>query len=69
MSEAAAPSYTQLYNEAFDRYGVRALWSCRRLENPTPSQALAVARMLRRQGDLAALRLAEQIEDACRAAV
>jgi hypothetical protein len=40
----------------------------RRLEEPTPADALAVARALRVEGDLPARRLAEQIELACHAA-
>jgi hypothetical protein len=45
-----------------------ALWNCRRLPDPTPEDALAVARALRREGDMRAFRLAEQIEMAVRAA-
>jgi hypothetical protein len=41
----------------------------RSLEAPTPEDALVVARALRTEGNLRARRLAEQIEQACRAAV
>jgi hypothetical protein len=41
----------------------------RELEWPMPGDALAIARSLRVEGDLNARRLAEQIEQACRAAV
>jgi hypothetical protein len=40
----------------------------RRFDEPTEADALAVARALRIEGDLAARRLAEQIEQACHAA-
>ena len=40
----------------------------RRLEDPTPEDALAVARSLRIEGDLRARYLAEKIEQACRTA-
>jgi hypothetical protein len=39
------------------------------IENPAPEDALVVARALRIEGDLNARHLAEQIEQACRAAV
>ncbi len=39
------------------------------LENPAKEDALVVARALRIEGDREARRLAEQIEQACRAAV
>jgi hypothetical protein len=45
------------------------MWYMRELENPTPEHALVVARALRIEGDLNARRLAEQIEQACRAAL
>jgi hypothetical protein len=41
----------------------------RSLEVPTPEDALAVARALRMEGNLPARRLAEEIEQVCRAAV
>jgi hypothetical protein len=37
--------------------------------DPTPADALAITRSLRVEGNLQARRLAEQIEQACRAAV
>jgi hypothetical protein len=39
------------------------------LENPTKEDALVIARALRIEGDRGARSLAEQIEQACRAAV
>jgi hypothetical protein len=59
--------YPSLYRRAFAQYGARALWNKRLLEEPTPADALVVARALRIEGDLEARRLAEQIEQACRA--
>lgn len=38
-------------------------------EEPTPEDALVVARALRIEGNLDARRLAERIEQACRAAL
>ena len=58
-----------LYHRAFTEYGTRALWNKRLLEEPTPDDALVVARALRVEGDREARRLAEQIEQACRAAI
>lgn len=62
------PEYVPLYRRAFDAFGAIALWNRRRLDEPTPADALAVARALRQEGNLAARRLAEQIEEACLAA-
>ncbi len=61
--------FRSLYLQAFREYGVRALWGKRLLPDPTPEDALVVARALRIEGDRAARLLAEQIEHACRAAV
>ena len=60
--------FARLYRRAFREYGGRALWNVRELENPSPGDALAITRSLRVEGDLNARRLAEQIEQACRAA-
>ena len=58
-----------LYRQAFDRFGARALWSSKPVAQPTLADALAITESLRVEGDLAARRLAEQIEQACRAAL
>ncbi|MBF0486862.1 MAG: hypothetical protein HQK98_01750 [Nitrospirae bacterium] len=58
-----------LYRIAFEKYGAVALWSSHPVPNPTREDALAIVRSLRVEGDLAARRLAEQIEKVCRAAV
>jgi hypothetical protein len=70
MSEAASESETllSLYRRAFAEYGTQALWNKRMFENPTPEDALVIARALRIEGDLNARRLAEQIEQTCRRA-
>jgi hypothetical protein len=60
--------YVSLYRRAFKEYGVSALWSSRPVPEPTREDALAITRSLRVEGDLNARRLAEQIEEACRAA-
>jgi hypothetical protein len=72
MSEREITSqedFVVLYRLAFARYGTQALWNKRILEEPTPEDALVVARALRIEGDRAARSIAEQIESACRAAL
>jgi len=71
MGTASAPpeDFVTLYRRAFAEYGTRALWNKRPLETPAPEDALVVARALRIEGDREARRLAERIEQACRAAV
>lgn len=59
--------YVSLYHRAFEEYGTRALWNIRKLEDPNPKDALVIARYLRLEGNLAARRLAEQIEKVCHA--
>ncbi len=65
---AETPQLVTLYRQAFELYRSRALWNLRVIEDPTPGDALVVARALRIEGNLAARALAEQIEQACRAA-
>jgi hypothetical protein len=60
--------FVSLYRRAFAEYGAQALWNKRIFEEPTPDDALVVARALRVEGDRNARLLAEQIEWACRAA-
>ncbi len=57
-----------LYRRAFQEFGARALWNKRVLDSPTPEDALVIARALRVEGNREARALAEQIEQACRAA-
>lgn len=56
-----------LYRRAFAEYGGRALWNMRPVENPTPADALAITRALRTHGRMDGRRLAEHIEELCRA--
>ena len=58
----------RLYQQAFDEFGAIALWNMRRLEHPTPGDALAITRALRTYGTMDGRRLAERIEKLCRAA-
>jgi hypothetical protein len=58
-----------LYRQAFQRFGAQALWNKRILEAPGPEDALVIARALRIEGNLEARRLAERIEQACRALI
>jgi hypothetical protein len=60
--------YVSLYRRAFEQFGVAALWSFRPVPDPAPEDALAICRSLRIEGNMDARRLAEQIEQACRAA-
>ncbi len=65
-----APSeIARLYHQAFRDFGGQALWSSRPTSNPTIGEALAITRSLRVEGDRNARRLAERIEEACRAAL
>ena len=66
---ASTKDFIGLYRRAFDEYGPRALWNKRPLPEPTVEDGLVVARALRIEGDLGARRLAEQIEQACRASL
>jgi hypothetical protein len=66
---AQPEDFASLYRRAFAEYGASALWSSRAVPDPTPDDALAITRTLRVEGDLKARRLAEQIEQACRAAL
>lgn len=65
----AHEDFATLYRRAFAEYGTQALWNKRLLEEPTPEDALVIARALRIEGDREARKLAEQIEKACRAAL
>jgi hypothetical protein len=66
---ASAPQdYRALYAHAFEAFGAAALWNKARFDDPTPEHALVIARALRIEGDRRARLLAEQIEQAVRAA-
>jgi hypothetical protein len=57
----------ELYRQAFDGYGVRALWNMRPVQKPTAGDALALTRALRTHGGMEGRRLAERIEQICNA--
>jgi hypothetical protein len=59
--------FASLYRRAFSDYGTQSLWNMRAIENPTPADALAITRALRTHGGMDGRRLAEQIENLCRA--
>ncbi len=66
--EASKEAYLcALYARAFEEFGAGALWNKQRFEEPTPGDMLAMTRQLRIEGDLAARRLAGQIEKLIRA--
>ncbi len=67
-NDAPRPDFAVLYRQAFAKYATRALWNKRLLDAPEKEDALVVARALRIEGDREARRLAERIEQACRAA-
>ena len=56
-----------LYRRAFALYGARALWNMREVKQPTPADALAITTALRTHGRMDGRRLAERIEELCRA--
>jgi hypothetical protein len=60
--------FVSLYRRAFKEFRGLALWNVLELVDPNPKDALVIARYLRIEGNLAARRLAEQIEQVCRAA-
>jgi hypothetical protein len=65
----APPELRSLYREAFQSYGLRALWSSRPIEQPTIADLLAITEGLRVEGGVGGRRLAERIVEACRAAL
>jgi len=71
MDDQTRPTadYVSLYRQAFERFGASALWSSKPVQNPTPADALAITYSLRVEGNLQARRLAEEIEQACRATI
>jgi hypothetical protein len=70
MNDQIEPAdWVGLYLRAFRQFGTHALWNKRPLEAPQIEDALVIARALRIEGNRDARRLAEQIEQACRAAI
>jgi hypothetical protein len=68
MSDDPAKEIQALYRQAFREFGTVALWNMRPVEAPTAADALAITRALRTHGTMDGRRLAERIEDLCRAA-
>jgi hypothetical protein len=62
-----AEDLASLYQRAFRDYGARALWNMRPVADPTPAAALAITQALRTHGRMEGRRLAERIEQLCRA--
>jgi hypothetical protein len=61
-----------LYRRAFAEYGTRALWNMRPAEHASsgtsnPAGAMAITKALRTHGRMEGRRLAERIEELCRA--
>ena len=67
--QPAPEEIARLYHQAFADFGAQALWSSQPVSEPTLADVLAITRSLRVEGDRNARRLAERIEEACRAAV
>jgi hypothetical protein len=68
MSDDRTREIRTLYRQAFREFGAIALWNMRPAEAPTPADALAITRALRTHGTMGGRRLAERIEELCRAA-
>jgi hypothetical protein len=60
--------FARLYRRAFSEFGTEALWNRRPVEAPTVADALAITEALRSHGRMDGRRLAERIEELCRAA-
>lgn len=67
MTDDRATELDALYRQAFRESGVIALWNMRAAEKPTAADALAITGALRTHGRMAGRRLAERIEELCRA--
>ncbi len=61
--------FVSLYRRALRDFGAAALWSSCAVPEPRHEDALAITHSLRVEGNLEARRLAEQIEQACCAAL
>jgi len=68
MNDPSVRDLRRLYARAFAEFGAAVLWNRQPVADPTPGDALAIARALRREGDMNARRLAEDIEAAAHAA-
>jgi hypothetical protein len=66
--QAAEPEdFVSLYRRAFSEFGTEALWNMRPVKEPTAADALAITKALRTHGRMEGRRLAERIEELCRA--
>jgi len=63
----ATEDFASLYHRAFSEFGAKALWNMRQIKEPTPADALAITKALRTHGGMDGRRLAERIEELCRA--
>ena len=66
MSDDRVGDVKALYRQAFRDFGF-ALWNMRPVNDPTPADALAITKALRTYGRMDGRRLAERIEELCRA--
>ncbi len=67
MTDDRMKEIQTLYRQAFQEFGPIALWNMRPAEEPTPADALAITAALRTHGRMDGRRLAERIEEICRA--
>ena len=67
MNDNRTEEIETLYQRAFRDFGSVALWNMRPIESPTPGDALAITAALRTHGRMEGRRLAERIENLCRA--
>jgi hypothetical protein len=67
--QAAPEEVALLYRRAFGEYGNQVLWNRKPSGEPTIAQAVVVAEILRREGNVQSRSLAVKIEEACRAAL
>ncbi len=68
MNTTEPENFASLYRRAFSEFGTEALWNMRPVEEPTAADALAITKALRTHGRMEGRRLAERIEELCRAA-
>ncbi|RMC62427.1 hypothetical protein EBB04_33155 [Sinorhizobium meliloti] len=58
-----------LYHEAFRVFGPLCFWSTKEMSAPTLADAFDAASRLKREGNMNSRKLAERLEEACRAAL
>ena len=63
----APEDFAILYRRALSQFGTQALWNMRAVKEPTDADALAITKALRTHGRMDGRRLAERIEELCRA--